>query len=157
MFQWASQEPLYDQVVKSAAEAGILTIAVAGNNADRQNNYLGSVIYPAASERALAIGAVALNGAYANFSPGPQGVGVFAPGVKIITVDIRGENKEYNGTSPAAAIVSAIVAAALSLHPKLTNDQILTAVKAGSERLKSDGPLVLRADKFWQAVGSVRR
>ena len=78
-------------------------IAAAGNSGRES-----AVSYPAAVEVAIAVGSVAADGTYAQFSPGPEGVDAFAPGVQIATVDALGQVKRR-------AVITGITAVSINI------------------------------------------
>jgi hypothetical protein len=127
------RQPLVDRSVEVAEAAG-LTIAAAGN--DGRESEVGS---PAAVDAAIAVGAVQRDGDYAAFSPGPQGVDVFVPGIEIVTVDARGDVVQFSGTSYSAALAAALVTTALAPRPDLSNEQIRAALAPSSEPAKATG------------------
>ncbi len=114
--------------VDSAMDRGVIVVAAAGN--DGQNDD-GDVESPASVERVIAVGAVDRAGAIAPFSSmGSPTSGfppvarqdpnkkpeVVAPGVEIATLLSEGRYAYVSGTSPAAALVSGLVALLLQDH-----------------------------------------
>ncbi|HEV8595780.1 MAG TPA: S8 family serine peptidase [Thermoplasmata archaeon] len=134
---------LTDSAADRALDAGIFVVAAAGNDGLADD---GDVESPASVTRVIAVGAVDREGVIAPFSslgdnsacspPFPscdpnEKPEIIAPGVEIATV-LRGGTYAYvSGTSPAAAIVSGIVALLLDEHPEYRHDATrLTAFKA---------------------------
>jgi hypothetical protein len=137
----------------NATQLGMVSIAAAGNNAMRPTD-TGSVAYPAAAEGVLAVGAVGNEGTYAPFSPGPEGVDLFVPGVDILVVEPNGATRTVSGTSFSAVIAGAAIAtaAAAPTARDLSFEELRNAVRASSRTKTEGGPLVLRADQLWTAL-----
>lgn len=116
--------------VNRAIDLGILVIAAAGNDGQADD---GDVESPASVPRVIAVGAIDSRGRIAPFSSmGANFSGippqarqnpdrkpeVVAPGVEIATTLDRQSYGLVSGTSPAAALVSGMVALLLEKHPQ---------------------------------------
>jgi serine protease AprX len=124
-----------EDAVNRAIDAGIIVIAAAGNDGQSDD---GDVESPASVERVIAVGAVDSRGRIASFSsmgaanstgipPSPRQdpnrkPEVAAPGVQIATTLNGARYGLVSGTSPAAALVSGIVALLLQRHPQYRHD-----------------------------------
>lgn len=94
--------------VDYARERGILVVAAAGNEqADR-------LVFPAAYDGVLSVGAVDAENTQAYFSNSGETLTISAPGVGIVSAYDDGQLVLGSGTSQAAAITSGVVAALLS-------------------------------------------
>ena len=81
---------------------GALMLAAAGNEA--RPDYVGTVNVPASLPLAVSVGTTNPTGAIAYFSPGPDGVDIFVPGVDIFSISARGEQEKRSGSSYSTAI-----------------------------------------------------
>jgi len=95
-----------EDIVKQARDRGINVVAAAGNDGADE------VVYPARLDEVLAVGAAEHDGGLCSFSNHGEGLDLTAPGCELDTADPRsGDETEGNGTSHAAAIVAATIAA----------------------------------------------
>ncbi len=144
-------DPFIATAIERAVANGVIPIAAAGNTAGRPGN-VGEVTFPAALTNVIAVGAVNLDGTFANFSPGPVGVDINLPGVAIITVGNDGVARENSGTSFSNTIAAAIVASVLLSRKSLSVPELRAAIAASSSPLTDEGPPVLRADLFYDKL-----
>ena len=123
-----------ESAANQAMDLGVIVVAAAGNDGRTDD---GDVESPARVARVIAVGAVDRGGVIAPFSSmgsGADGVPpaertdpnrkpeVTAPGVEI-AAPLTGDSYGYvSGTSPAAALVSGIVALLLDDHPEYRHD-----------------------------------
>ncbi|MFI0773656.1 S8 family peptidase [Streptomyces sp. NPDC021212] len=105
-----------------AAQKGIPVIASAGNEGDMFND----ASYPAGYPGVIAVAATQQNGSRADFSTVRTYNAVAAPGVAIMSAKNTGGYEPVDGTSPAAALTSGVVALMLSHNDKLTPAQVRT-------------------------------
>ncbi|MDT0541290.1 MULTISPECIES: S8 family serine peptidase [Streptomyces] len=105
-----------------AAQKGIPVLASAGNDGDMFND----AQYPAAYPGVIAVAALQQNGSRAEFSTVRTYTAVAAPGVDIMSAKNTGGYETINGTSPATALTSGVVALMLSQNGKLTPAQVRT-------------------------------
>jgi serine protease len=127
--------------VAYAAERSVLVVAAAGNEGND-----AAVVYPAAYEECLAVGALTREGDLARFSnTGPE-VGLAAPAVDLHTTETDGRYGGFKGSSAATAVVSGVAGLALArwdlsgaeLRYHLRNTAVdvgLGAEKAGAGRV----------------------
>jgi len=123
-----------ENAVNRAIDDGVLVVAAAGNDGLADD---GDVESPASVPRVIAVGAVDRQGVIAPFStrgdnsacapPFPrcdpnEKPEVVAPGVDIATILDQGRYAYVSGTSPAAALLSGIVALLLEEHPEYRHD-----------------------------------
>jgi len=105
--------------VRDAENTGVVVVAATGNSG------ASSVSYPAAYPGVVAVGAVDQNGAlWPQSDTGPQVV-LTAPGVNVPSEDETGAVTTAEGTSDAAAFVSATVALIRADHPSWTAGQVI--------------------------------
>lgn len=135
---WGSYEKsvLLEQTLQSAAEAGVLFVAAAGN--DHLNND-NRPVFPASFdlENLLAVAAIDSRGHLAQFSNfGWKHVALAAPGVSILSAIPEGY-KTYSGTSMAAPHVSGAAALLLSVEPQLTAQQVKDRLVQTAQPLSS--------------------
>ena len=107
-----------------AAQKGVPVLASAGNGGDEDND--GN--YPAGYPSVMAIAATDKDGTRAPFSTVRSYVALAAPGISIPSAKNTGGYKPVNGTSPAAALTSGVVALMLSTNGDLTPAQVRTTL-----------------------------
>ncbi|MEL6616032.1 MAG: S8 family serine peptidase [Bacteroidota bacterium] len=100
------------RAVNAAADAGLLVVAAAGNTG-------GVVECPGAAERALTVGATETAAQRAHYEAG-------------------GTYGEWTGTSFSAALVSGCAAAAWSVRPEATADEVRAALIASARPLAGE-------------------
>ncbi|MFF7653239.1 S8 family serine peptidase [Streptomyces sp. NPDC007983] len=127
-----------------AAQKGVPVIASAGNEGDMFND----ASYPAGYPGVIAVAATQQNGSRAEFSTVRTYNSVAAPGVAIMSAKNTGGYEPVNGTSPAAALTSGVVALMLSHNDKLTPAQVRTLLTktahhpaGGRDALVGYGPI----------------
>jgi thermitase len=98
---------LLENAVNYAVGLGVTVVAAAGNTGSEQ------ILYPAAYEPVISVGAVDQNLLISNFSARGSGIDILAPGQNILTTRMDQSFTPMTGTSFAAPFVSA--AAALDL------------------------------------------
>lgn len=121
-------EALHD-IIKKVADAGILMVAAAGSNGEEAVN---TVQYPAAYSEVIAVGAVDSELAYCAFSPKGAEIELVAPGERVPVATYFGTYGAGNGTSLAAAQVSAVAALLLSQERALTAEQVRNLMQSAS-------------------------
>ncbi|WP_079123086.1 S8 family peptidase [Streptomyces abyssalis] len=108
------------KVLARAAGAGVPVVAGAGNDGDEFNG----LSYPAAYPGVIAVAAVDKRGNRAKFSTVRTYNSVAAPGVGIVSAKNTGGYESINGTSPATALTSGVVALMLAENDKLGPAQV---------------------------------
>jgi subtilisin family serine protease len=103
--------------VAYALSHGVVVVASAGN--DGTSQAFASYIYPASFTGVIGVAAVNVSGARAAFSEQNSSVVVSAPGVAVLGAGPAGEYIDADGTSPAAALVTGVVALIRSRYPAL--------------------------------------
>jgi hypothetical protein len=116
---------------RKAVERGVFVCASAGNEGDKEWQWIGT---PADVAEALTVGAVQQNGQYASFSSiGPNAAGelkpnVMAQGQSAAIINTTGQVITGNGTSFSSPIICGMVACLLQAspftHPKTLNNAI---------------------------------
>jgi subtilisin family serine protease len=96
----------------------VVVVAAAGNNGTFHD--FAPYIYPASYPGVVAVAAVNVSGARADFSEQNASVVVSAPGVAVLGAGPGGEYIDADGTSPAAALVSGVAALIRSRYPTLS-------------------------------------
>ncbi|MGI5347866.1 S8 family peptidase [Streptomyces sp. CA-250714] len=103
-----------------AAYKGVTVVASAGNDGDVFNDSS----YPAGYPGVIAVAAVKQGGSRAGFSTVRTYNTVAAPGVGIVSAKNTGGYEPVNGTSPAAALTSGVVALILGKDKDLKPSQV---------------------------------
>ncbi|MBN2860903.1 MAG: S8 family serine peptidase, partial [Sphaerochaetaceae bacterium] len=138
-----------------AVDQGSIIVASTGNENE------GTILYPAAYEGVIAVGATGYSDERAPYSNYGEGIDVVAPGGDLLTtflVDGYGEYPAgiyqevdtpddedsaafygYQGTSMAAPHVSALAALLLSRNPNLTGAQVYDRITSQAEDLGEPG------------------
>lgn len=145
------------EAVQFAARNNIILIAASGNDSS------DTAFYPASYDEVMKIGATNDSGSLANFSTKGEDVDFAAPGVNIYTTTRNSEYKTVSGTSIAAPLVSAIVAAMLSNAPDLSSEdiyQILVEnailVQETDSKIKY-GNGIIRAPEYWDPSSTISK
>jgi membrane-anchored mycosin MYCP len=114
--------------IAHAQSKDALVVAAAGNTQDGETP--APATFPAGYDGVLGVGAVDVSGTRMAASRiGPQ-VDVVAPGVEVTTAARAGGHTIQNGTSFAAAFVSATAALVRSARPELTASQVAQRIVA---------------------------
>ncbi|HBK85376.1 MAG TPA: hypothetical protein DDZ53_05035 [Firmicutes bacterium] len=124
--------------VAYAEQEGVIVIAAAGN----ANHYAPEqVYYPAAYETVIGVGAVDQSLQVAAWSQRNTSVTVAAPGVGVYSLE-GGQVARLvpaSGTSYAAAYVTAVASAVLSVYPQITPAEFREALQASAQDLGDVG------------------
>jgi type VII secretion-associated serine protease mycosin len=104
--------------VAYAVSKGVVVVASAGNNGTPSGT--DPYIYPASYPGVIAVAAVTGTGTRAWFSEQNPAVVISAPGVDVLGVGPHNDYADGEGTSPAAAFVSGVVALIRSRYPRLS-------------------------------------
>lgn len=138
-FGSSTSSQVLTRAVRYAHDKGVLLVAAAGNTAKLDN----AVIYPAAYEHVLAVGATDEADKVADFSQHHPYVGVSAPGVRIVNAFWRGAGYgsyvSSSGTSDAAPHVSGLAALVWSVNPELSNTQVRKLIQDTADDLGPPG------------------
>ncbi|MFF4909664.1 S8 family serine peptidase [Streptomyces sp. NPDC001260] len=102
-----------------ALSHGVPVLASAGNSGDKLNE----TSFPSGYAGVIAVAATDRSGGRASFSTVHTYNEVAAPGVDILSAKNTGGYQKVDGTSPATALVSGVVALMLSRNPELTPAQ----------------------------------
>lgn len=103
-----------------ALSHGVPVLAAAGNSGDKLNE----IAFPPGYAGAISVAAANRSGSRAEFSTVHTYNEVAAPGVDITSAKNTGGFEPVDGTSPATALASGVVALMLSHNPKLTPAQV---------------------------------
>ncbi|MGP4017773.1 type VII secretion-associated serine protease mycosin [Saccharopolyspora sp. 5N708] len=124
----------------------VLIVAAAANSEQRGN----PITYPASYPGVLAVGAVDMTGARADFSQTGSFVSLVAPGVDVISVGPGGPGHwQDSGTSFATPFVSGTAALVRAYRPELGADQVAERLRATATR---PGATVPDAEMGWGTV-----
>ncbi|MEO3827386.1 S8 family serine peptidase [Actinomadura sp. B10D3] len=115
------------RAVGYAISKGIPVLAGAGN--DGRAAELNQASFPAGLVGAIAVAAVKPDGGRAEFSTVRSYNDVAAPGVAINSAQPGGGYKAIQGTSPATALASGVVALMKSRNPRLTPAEVRTILR----------------------------
>jgi subtilisin family serine protease len=109
----------------SVFEAGLITVAAAGNGGN------SAYSYPASYENVISVGATDSNDNRAGFSQVNDMVDIYAPGVNIMSAVLGTDasEQEYSGTSMATPYVAGAAAVLFQLHPDLTATEAFRALQ----------------------------
>ncbi|MFO7977329.1 MAG: S8 family serine peptidase [Bacteroidales bacterium] len=139
-------------VVETAWNAGLLTIACAGNSGNDEGTG-ENVWYPAAYDEVIAVAATnqQVDGRRLTSSTGPS-VELIAPGTQVFSTYINESGYDYmSGTSMATPHVSGVAALIWSSNSSLTNQQVRDLLRNNTECLglptDHQGHGLVRADK----------
>lgn len=111
------ESELLRKAVEYAEEKNAVIISSVGNKNVKDSD---SLYFPAAYPTVIGVGSVNKNGRVSYFSQRNRSLMLVAPGERIWTVSKNGKALLTNGTSFAAAFVTAAAAELLSLCPELT-------------------------------------
>ncbi len=100
--------PLLHDAVQAAADAGVVIVAAAGNDA------MPALAYPAAYPEVLGVGAVDATGTHLDFSNTGDGIAASAPGFGINAAWTGDSLVSFSGTSASVPIVGGAIAATMS-------------------------------------------
>ena len=128
-----SDSSVLREAVDYATARGVVIVAAAGNEDATE------LLYPAAYENVIAVGAVDANGATATFSNSGKNLDLAAPGVGIYSAYSENQYIEFSGTSAAAPIVTGAIAALASEDPFLSVGQASELLLAYSDDAGAPG------------------
>ncbi len=130
---------LLARAIQYAYDKGVVLVAAAGNSANQGDE----VIYPAAYNQVLAVGATDEADNVPDFSQHHSYVGISAPGVGIVSTFWRGAGYgDYvaaSGTSAAAPHVSGVAALVRSVNPELSASQVVKILENTADDLGVPG------------------
>ncbi len=118
----ASESAVLRGAVDYAAQQGVMVIAAAGNNGS------ANVLYPAAYDNVIAVGAIDPNLQRSGFSNYGAGVDLWSPGRDILATDLNGGYRLMSGTSFAAPYVTGVAALEKALGSSLMVNGGIVAV-----------------------------
>ncbi|MFE6869235.1 S8 family serine peptidase [Kitasatospora sp. NPDC057692] len=114
-------DPLLKQAVTYALGKDVIVVASAGNDGDRGN----PAMYPAAFPGVVSVSGVDETGAFWLPSESGRGITIAAPATGIYSTNDQGGYVQADGTSYAAAYVSATAALIRSHQPNLSAGQVI--------------------------------
>jgi type VII secretion-associated serine protease mycosin len=123
-----------DAAVQYAIAHGVVLVASTGNGAQTDN----TAELPAAFPGVIAVAATDRAGRRATFSTHQWTTSIAAPGVEVIEAQAGGGYLVGDGTSPAAALVSGVVALIRARFPKLTPAQVRDVLQRSASRPAGD-------------------
>lgn len=126
--------PILAEAVAYAAENGAVIVASAGNDA------VEGVVYPAAYDSVVAVGAVDGSGQHVYFSNRGEEVDLTAPGVAVQAATPDGGTTDFSGTSASAPYVSGAIASLLSQDPAMTTGDAVDILVANADDRGAPGP-----------------
>lgn len=118
-----TDDPDVRSAIAYAEEQGVLVVAAVGNDGNSQ-----ALFYPAAYDTVLAVGSHDKDLAVSRFSQQNGTADLLAPGEDIWMASIEGETYGSQGTSYAAAYVTAAAAALLEQDPALSPAMVRQAL-----------------------------
>ncbi|MGI4020728.1 MAG: S8 family serine peptidase [Janthinobacterium lividum] len=133
-----------DDAVKYAAEKDVLLVQASGNdnqNVDVKPEFPNDTFLDGTTtDNVISVGASAalndenLAGSFSNY--GKKSVDVFAPGVKVTSIDKDAEFNTADGTSFASPITAGIAALVLEYYPALSAKQLKEVIIASAKPLQ---------------------
>ncbi len=133
-----------DDAIKYAAEKDVLLVQASGNdnqNVDVKPEFPNDTFLDGTTtDNVLSVGASAalndenLAGSFSNY--GKENVDVFAPGVKVTSLDKDAEFNTADGTSFASPITAGIAALILEYYPALSAKQLKEVIIASAKPLQ---------------------
>ena len=126
------------RAIRHAYDAGALLIAAAGNVTASYRP--GTVLYPAAFDETIGVGAVGEDLQVLSTSQKGVGVQVCAPGGGLRLIGPGGVESVESGTSFAAPCVTASAALLRQLAPFLDQSDLLSILRERAEDLGDEGP-----------------
>lgn len=127
------ESPLLAAAVDYAVEQGAVLVAAAGNEG------INTVMYPAAYENVIAVGAVDSAGQHLYFSNRGEAIDITAPGLAINAAGDQNQVIGFSGTSAAVPLVSAALAGLLSSNPNLTASEAAAILLAHTDDYGAPG------------------
>ena len=129
----ATQAAAFQPVFDAAWQAGVVSVAAAGNN-DNSNAF-----YPASMNHVISVSATDNEDQRAWFSTYNSQVDVAAPGVLIMSTLAEGGYGAWSGTSMASPHVAGLAALVRSVHPEYTVDEVEWAITSTAVDLYAAG------------------
>ncbi|HAF71498.1 TPA: hypothetical protein DCL37_09225 [Candidatus Acetothermia bacterium] len=120
--------------IRRAVARGVLVVGITGNEGSDRVGYFGR--WP----EVLAVGAVDRYGRPASFSNRGPEVALAGPGVQVVSFSPGGELTTGSGTSFAAPHVAGTAALLLSLHPDLSQEELLELLLSTAVDVATPGP-----------------
>ncbi len=152
-----TESPAQADAVRYALEQGVTVVAAAGNR--RQ---LGSpTVYPAAYPGVLGVSSVGRSLKASGFASRGAFIDLVAPGERVVTTEVGGGWGREDGTSIAAAFVTAGAALVRAANPSLSREQVeelllTTARDLGAQgRDDAFGSGLLRVDRAVRAAAKL--
>ncbi len=137
---------LLTEAIECAYEAGVIVVAASGNTGD------GTVVYPAAYEKVISVGAVKANRQIASFSTYNRGVDVVTQGNSVSPVLCNREFEDtksgiekgtkyigMGGTSIASPQVAAAAAIMKAINPNVNHDVMKSLIRQTAVDLGAEG------------------
>lgn len=171
----SSADPLFSDILAAWRQAGIVAVFAAGND-DDGSGARATIRMPGAHADAIAVGALDSSGSAWRFSRGGPAFGgllkpdLLAPGIDIVSADIRGGSVSRSGTSMSAPHVSGAAALVRSSRPELAPEAVAAFLRASAVDAGDVGPdmvygwgaldagaAVSAALSAGRVIGSVRR
>jgi len=133
---WGSEDPSQTgiETMNSAYNAGIVTIASAGN--DNSSN----VVYPAAYPNVISVASTTQIDTKSTFSSYGTWIDICAPGSLLWSLSPSNSYTVKDGTSFSAPLVSATVGLMLSINPELTPDEVRSCLLSSCDNINLFNP-----------------
>ncbi|GAB5521038.1 MAG: hypothetical protein RhofKO_32890 [Rhodothermales bacterium] len=133
--------PLVEEAIQKALDAGIVVVAAAGNYPE--SAFSKPTTFPASIDGVIAVGSSQTDGTLAAHSA--TSFSVMAPGVDVVVGGYNGAWRYVNGTSFAAAYVTAAASLIYSVNPNLSPADIKTVLESTSNNGHLDVVAALNA------------
>lgn len=116
--------------IAKATKAGITIVSATGN--DSKNGILAPVLYPAAFDNVIAVGATDNMNNVSSFSNGGKAIDVVAPGENIPAINLEGAIVRSSGTSFASPEIAGVIALLKEKFPTYTPKQLKEVLLANT-------------------------
>lgn len=147
----SGSDPILEQAIDNAVDAGVTVVAAAGNcgsssYAYQGCSYQGEVLYPAVLPNVIAVGATDSSNNRSDFSSYGSPVDVMAPGQGSIKSTMWTKNNQTSayssslaGTSFASPIVAGVVALKIGQEPAITPAEVRSELISSANKVNGMG------------------
>lgn len=143
------RQKAYNEAVRYALDRNCIVVVAAGNSSSKAINYS-----PANSEGVITVAATDPINNLATFSNTLEGIkmGVYAPGVDILSTYPNNKYETFSGTSMAAPFVAGLVSLLKSIEPSITAEQVHNILNSSTQQANGV-PIVDPKDALEKLIG----